>query len=134
MIYTEPFDETSNIIINHLTSALSSLVSRSICSQLLVVSDTHSTQRSHLVVAFFDYVTRFLKLFGPEGKVLIGSLGSSLFRLRFRFLDSQPHFCQFANCQVKLVYYLSGHHDNDGDRAKLQQKYYSCLKGGNDLS
>lgn len=96
MVYSEPWEENSNIILNHLLIYIKKIFKKGKLSELVLVSDTHSTQRSNLIICFFDYIVRVRKLFET----------------------------------VTLVYFLSGHHDHDGDRAhsKLQKVHFYTPK------
>jgi hypothetical protein len=66
--YTEPFEENSNIILNHLYLYLVAYTSKHSVTNLILIGDSHSTQRSNLCCAFLDYLVRFKKIFGSTGK------------------------------------------------------------------
>lgn len=72
IIYTLPFSEDSNIICNHFWDYLINYRKEySHVNHIIIASDSHSTQRSNLTFAFFDYLIRVKKLFGDEGQVTL---------------------------------------------------------------
>jgi hypothetical protein len=69
MVYNHPYEETYYTILNHLYSYLQSFLEHNDTKEIYIFSDTHSTQRSNLIFAFFDYLVRILKVVGEEGFV-----------------------------------------------------------------
>jgi hypothetical protein len=103
MIYNQPYEETTNTILNHFQFFFEQHEDRKFKS-LYFVSDTHSTQRSNLLIAYFDYLVRILKVFGENGKVVL------VYYMR-------GHHC----------------HDGDRAHAKPQELYYKALKSGDTI-
>jgi hypothetical protein len=72
ILYTLPFSEDSNIICNHFWDYLVDYRNNyNNVDHIIIASDSHSTQRSNLTFALFDYIIRVKKLFGEEGQATL---------------------------------------------------------------
>jgi hypothetical protein len=70
MVYNQPYEESTNIILNHIQLYLNQKLSKEKLTKLYFIADTHSTQRSNLLICYFDYLVRILQLFGLMEKFI----------------------------------------------------------------